>query len=152
MPLRFEMALLITLVAATAAPAQLAAPDKQKLKETLLAREKEGWEIIKKKDAASLKGFLADDFVGIFADGSRLTKAELIKLLPDFNFSSYAIEAETDVVAPTKDVGILLYRMTFTLAIKDAKPEKLTVYSSSAYVLRDGKWLNVFYQETPLKK
>jgi len=150
MSIRTLTAVLLVLLAVPAARAQ--APDQQKLKETLLTLEKSGWEFIKKKDVAGMKGFLADDFQAIFVDGSRVTKADLLKMLPDFNFTDYRIEADTAVIVPTKDVGILLYRMTFTLGLKDAKPEKHTVYAASSYVLRDGKWLNVYYQETALKK
>jgi hypothetical protein len=150
MSMRTLTALLLVLLVAPAAPAQ--APDNTKLKETLFALEKEGWEIIKKKDAAALKAYLSDDFQAIFVDGARVTKADFLKMLPDFNLVDYQLEADTELVVPTKDVGILLYRMTFTLGIKDAKPEKHTVYAASSYVLRDGKWLNVYYQETALKK
>ena len=74
-----------------------------------------------------------------------------LKITPDFKLDSYAIEGKADIVVLTPDAATLIYRITYTSAIKDEKPRKVTVLSSSTYVRRSGKWLNVFYQETPAK-
>lgn len=127
------------------------AGDRAKLRDALMEREKESWEMMKKKDVPALRDFLADDVVLIFNDGARLSKAEFLKLTPDFKLESYAIEGKADIVVLTPDAATLIYRITYTSAIKDDKPRKVTVLSSSTYVRRGGKWLNVFYQETPAK-
>lgn len=122
--------------------------DRAKLRDTLMEREKDSWEMMKKKDVPGLRDLLADDAVLIFNDGARLSKAEFLKLTPDFTLDSYTIEGKADLVVLTPDAATLVYRITYTSAIKAEAPHKVTVLSSSTYVRRGGKWLNVFYQET----
>jgi len=56
-----------------------------------------------------------------------------------------------DIVVPTPDVATTLYRIADTSTVKDEKPKKVPVVSSSTYVRRGGKCVNVFYQETLIK-
>jgi hypothetical protein len=44
----------------------------------------------------------------------------------------------------------LLYRLTYTTAMKNAKAVTFKVASASTYALRDAKWWSVLYQETPI--
>lgn len=127
------------------------AKDREKLRDTLMQREKDSWEMVKKKDVASLRDFFVDDAVLIFNDGSRFSKAEFLKIAPDFKLDSYAIEGKGEIVVLTSDAATLVYRITYTSAIKDGKAKKVTLLSSSSYVRRDAKWLGVVYQETSAK-
>jgi hypothetical protein len=130
--------------------AALAQDDKAKLRDTLLELEIASWQYTKEKNAAAMNGFLADDAVLIFYDGSRYTKPQFVKF--DFQVASFTVDrksAELMVAAP--DVAILLYRVTYASGIKGAAPTTATVSASDTYVRRGGKWLGLFYQETQVK-
>jgi hypothetical protein len=130
---------------ASAQPADPAA-----LLTTLMALEKGSWQYVKDKNVAGLQNYLADDGLLIFGDGSRHGKAELVKALADFRLDSFTIDPKAEVKVWTPDVATLLYRLTYTSAMKDAKAVTLKVASASTYVRRNGKWWSVLYQETPI--
>jgi len=128
----------------------VAQDDKAKLRDTLLELEIGSWQFVKDKNAAAMNGFLADDGVLIFYDGTRYTKAEFVKF--DFDLSSFTVDrASAELLVAAPDVAILLYRVTYASGTKGGKPETATVSAADTYVRRDGKWLSLLYQETRLK-
>jgi len=146
----FLLGILLMLIGITPVQADDAA-DRAKLRDSLMEREVESWGMMKKKDVAAMREFLADDVVLIFYDAVRLSKPEMLKLTAECKLDSFTVEGKPDIVMPTPDVATILYRITYTSAAKDEKPRKVTVVSSSTYVRRAGKWSNVFYQETLVK-
>jgi ketosteroid isomerase-like protein len=144
------LALVFTLGGASQIQADDAA-DREKLLESLMKKEKESWEWTQKRDVAALKDFFADDAVLIFTDGARFDKASFLKFLADFTVESYTIEGKADLLLLTPDAATILYKLTYTSNAKGEKPRKVTVRASSSYARRGGKWVNVFYQETPVK-
>ncbi len=128
----------------------LAQDDKAKLRDTLLELEIGSWQFVKDKNAAAMNGFLADDAVLLFFDGSRYTKAQMMKF--EFDVASFTVDrTSAELLLATPDAAILLYRVTYASAAKGAKPTTATVSASDAYVRRGGKWLSLYYQETQLK-
>ena len=116
---------------------------------TLMELEKGSWQFVKSKNLAGMQNYLADDGLLIFGDGSRYSKAEFLKVIPDFRLDSFTIDPKAEVKVWTPDVATLLYRITYASAMKDAKAVTLKVTSASTYVRRNGKWWSVLYQETP---
>jgi hypothetical protein len=57
--------------AALAVPALAQSPDIDRLREELMALEKGSWGFMRDKNYDAMKGFLADDALLIFSDGSR---------------------------------------------------------------------------------
>jgi hypothetical protein len=47
-------------------------------------------------------------------------------------------------------VAILTYRFSWTGGDPGQAPATTTVYATSVWRLRGGKWQSVFYQETPI--
>jgi hypothetical protein len=130
----------------------LAQDDRTKLRDTLLELEIGSWQFFKDKNTEAMKGFLADEAVLIFSDGSRYTKTEFLKLMPDFRLDSFTVDAKSaELLVASPDVAALLYRITYTTAAKGAKPDTVTVSASDTYVRRSGKWLSLFYQETQVR-
>jgi hypothetical protein len=123
--------------------------DKAALLGTLMKLEIESWQFLKEKNIDGAKDYLGDDALLIFGDGTRYSKAEYLKVLPDFRLDSLNIEPNAEIRIWTPDVATLLYRVTYASALKDAKAVTLKVMSSSTYVRRNNKWLSVLYQETP---
>jgi len=125
-------------------------PDQAALLATLMKLEMESWQFLKEKNVAAAKNYLADDALLIFGDGMRYSKAEYLKVMPDFHLDSVNIGPNAELKIWTPDVATLLYRVTYGMALKDAKAVTLKVSSSSTYVRRNNKWLSVLYQETPV--
>ena len=129
---------------ATAQPADPAA-----LLATLMALEKGSWQFVKDKNVAGMQNYLADDAVLIFAEGTRYGKAAFVKALADFTLDSFTIDPAAEVKIWTPDVATLLYRLTYTSAMKNAKAVTFKVISASTYARRDGKWWSVLYHQRP---
>jgi hypothetical protein len=125
--------------------------DVAKLRDELMALEKASWGYVRDKNLDGMRGYLADDALLIFADGTRYNKREMLALIPDFRVDSVTIEPTYAVRLISPDVASLLYRVTYTSAVKGAKAETVKVLSSSVYVRRNNKWWSVLYQETPTK-
>jgi Domain of unknown function (DUF4440) len=135
-------------VAAWSSMAAAQPADPAALLATLMELEKGSWQYVKSKDLAAMKNYLADEAVLIFGDGSRYTKAEFLKAIPDFTLDSFTIAPNAEVKVWSPDVATLLYRLTYASAMKDAKAVTLKVMSASTYVRRNSKWWSVLYQET----
>ena len=143
---------LIGAAMALAAPAAFAqSADTLKLRDELMALEKASWGYMRDKDYDGMKGYLANDGLLIFNDGTRFNKRETLELMKDYKLDSFTIEPTYAVRMITPDVATLLYRVTYTSSVKGAPMTTAKTLSSSVYVRRDGKWCSVLYQETPIK-
>jgi len=126
-------------------PAQ--AQDHAKLRHTLMQAEAASWEWVRTKNVAALQDYFADDALLIFCDGSRYGKAEFLKALPGISIDTIVIDKATSgVIAISPDVATLLYKVSYKNGNTTCKAA-----SASTYVRRNGKWLSVLYQETPVK-
>jgi hypothetical protein len=125
-------------------PAAKAAAE-EKIADVLLKREKGMWESLRERREAT-DADLADDYVAVLADGRRLTRRQFLDALADYTLRSYAL-SDVRAVRLTADAAVLSYRVKTTFTYKgDAGTE--TVWVSSAWARRDGRWVNVLYQET----
>jgi uncharacterized protein (TIGR02246 family) len=123
--------------------------DKTALLSELMKLEAASWQSLKDRNASAMNKYLADDAVLIFGDGSHFTKSEFIKAMPDIRLDSFTIEPNAEIKVWTPEVATLLYRITYTSAMKDANASTTKVLSSSTYVRNNGNWLSAIYQETP---
>jgi uncharacterized protein (TIGR02246 family) len=122
--------------------------DKAKLLDTLWKLELDSWELLKKQDVAASKAFFPEDAVLIFSDGSRYNKEEFLKFTAEYKLESYKAEDKPELLMLSPDVAIVIYEITYTGTEKGEDKETSTVVASSTYVRRNGKWVDVFYQET----
>jgi hypothetical protein len=120
------------------------------VRETLLRLEKAGWEALKEKERAAATANIADDFVAIMADGERQNRADFLKLLTDMILTDYSLSGVA-FTQLTPDAAVLTYKMKTDYTYK-GQAMKETVWVSSAWARRDGKWMNVLYHETRLTK
>lgn len=141
------LAVLATAIGAPMAMAQQT--DSAALLAALLKLESESWQFLKDRDVAAAKNYLGDDALLIFGDGTRFTKEQYLKVMPDFRLDSITIAPGAEIKVWTPDVATLLYRVTYASAMKDAKATAMKAMAASTYVRRNGKWLSVLYQETP---
>lgn len=127
------------------------APNADTADATLIDLEKNSWQAWKNRDADFYKTFLSDDHVEISAGGvsNKLdvleTVASPICQVKNFQLEQFKLTKLADGVA------LLTYRaMQETLC--RGRPLPTPVWVSSLYVLRQGRWVNAAYQQTPVAK
>ena len=125
--------------------------DTAKLRDALMALERQGWEYMKERDRPAMRRFLADDLVQIYSDGSRYFKSEFLDYMIDYRLDSYEIEPTYAVRVISPDVAMLVYRVTSRGAARFTRTTTDKVLATSLYVRRNGTWTSVLYQETPNK-
>ena len=136
-------------IAADAALAQ--AQDTSRLLAELLALEMKAWQDCKDRNVAGLEAFNTRDAVIIFSDGTPLSTAAFLKLVPDYTFDKIDVEkANARLHMVSGDVATLLYRVTYASALKGAKLETTKAQVASTYVRRESRWQCALYQETRL--
>jgi len=101
------------------------------------------------RDPDKVKALMTKDHVAVtsYYEGP-LDRAGQLKSLPDIQLTEYAA-GKLKVVPLTKDA----FLVTYPLAVKGnykGKELPAKVFASAVWVRRDGKWLEAFYQETPL--
>jgi len=113
----------------------------------LIAKENEVWEALKNKDKSADAQLLADDFVGLYDTGFG-NKSEHVKQMDDsYTLEEYAIR-DPRVLRLSPTMSLLLYESTCK-ATGDWVPYcSRPVYVSSLWTERDGRWLNLFSQDT----
>jgi hypothetical protein len=121
------------------------------LEESLIAKEKEVWEAFKRKDASALKGLLADDAYEVDDEGEISTKAQQIESLNDMNLTRYRM-SDLKVVVINKDAAIVRYKVMIEGSYKGEEFVPNWSIASAVWVNRAGKWQNILYQETKIKK
>ncbi|HEX8774781.1 MAG TPA: nuclear transport factor 2 family protein [Pyrinomonadaceae bacterium] len=121
---------------------------KSSVEDMLIAREKEVWELIKKKDIQGFATYLADDQVYVTNDGVH-TKAETVKSVAAGNLSELALD-EWKVLMLDKDAALVTYRVTAKGMVNGQEVSGVT-RESTLWAKRGGKWLAVFHQDTMVK-
>jgi len=134
----------------TTANANKAAEAKPPSESEIVAIEKSGWDLIKKKDVDGLGKLLTDDFIEIEDEGVYDKAASLASLkdydLTDITFSNWKM------LTIDKDAVILTYDVT-TKATSKGQPIPAGPYHAAAgYVNRAGKWLGISFQQTLSQK
>jgi uncharacterized protein (TIGR02246 family) len=117
------------------------------LEETLIAREKEVWEAIKKKDLQSFASFMAEDQLYISEVGVR-SKAESVKELGEAPTMPDAKLDDWKVLMIDKDAAIVTYRATVTPPACGPATAATVMHLSTVWAKRGGKWLVLLHQDT----
>ena len=98
----------------------------------------------------TLKGHMTEDHVTILTCARFANTADQLKVLSDWKFSEYKIDA-LKVKTLTKDVALVSYQATIK-GTYNGKEVPSPVQVAEVWVRRDGKWLQASYQETPLDR
>lgn len=97
---------------------------------------------------AMAKMVTANHFAVTSYYGGGQTKAEQLKGLPDHKVTEYGM-GPLKITMLNKETALVSYPLTLKGTYK-GKPLPERNVASAIYVLQDGKWLEAFYQETPL--
>jgi len=157
LPLAFSLLLALASVslaqetpkaAPSPAPSPKPAMSKAQIQKNLIAIEKKLWEGWKNKDAKPFKAALAADTVGISESGVE-GKAATLKSIAEGNcvVKSYSL-SDIKVTYFNSSTALLTYKGTQDATCGTMKVPP-SVWASSLYMLRGGKWYAVTHQETP---
>lgn len=118
------------------------------LESQILANERAVWDAAKTRDMQRFAKLVGDDARMIFASGV-MTKQEYMQAVAKRTITEYSIE-KFQAFLPNGETVITLYEATVagTSNGKAFPPSRLR--ESSVWVLRAGKWVAVWNQETPI--
>ena len=145
MRLLFVVLLLLSATVAPLASAQT--PGDERLLAELTALERASWEAALKDDKDFFRTYMAPEFKGLFADGTVAGREDFLRNMDDFHLVKYSM-GDVSLLRINEHAVMVLYRAGFEGVHKGKKLSQSGVESSSLYVRRDGKWLEIFYQET----
>ena len=145
MRLLFVVALLLSATVAPLASAQT--PGDERLLAELTALERASWEAALKDDKDFFRTYMAPEFKGLFADGTVADREDFLRNMDDFHLVKYSM-GDVSLLRINEHAVMVLYRAGFEGIHKGMPLAQSGVESSSLYVRRDGKWLEIFYQET----
>lgn len=132
--------------ATRAASTKRGGPSANSLEETLIAREKEVWDAIKKKELQRFASYLAEDQLYVSDDGVR-TKAESVKQLGEATIPDVRLD-DWKVLMIDKDAAIVTYRATAPAPACGPETAARVQRNTTVWAKRGGKWLAIFHQDT----
>lgn len=112
----------------------------------LIAKEKLTWDLVKKKDVNALGKMFAADFIEILDNGVN-DQAAALNNLKDFDVTDVTF-ADWKMVPIDKDAAILVYNLTIKGSYKGQAVPPGPYRAAAGWVMRDGQWLAIFFQET----
>jgi hypothetical protein len=118
--------------------------------EALIALEKQLWALLKQRELKAYASLMADDYYTILPDGKAYTKDQVIKFFEnEFVLEDYSL-SDFHVVMFNKEAGLIVYKAD-AQGINKGTEATSRAAAVSGWAKRDGKWLNVFYQEHFIK-
>jgi hypothetical protein len=114
--------------------------------EDVIGGDRAAWDALKRKDYAAFSDMLAPEFVDVTPEGV-MDKAGAVAALKTFELTDFTL-SDFKVVRIDDDAAITSYAAV-AKATAGGKPlPESKWYHSTVKVLRGGKWLAVFHQET----
>jgi len=121
--------------------------DENAVKEALIKLEKESWEAWKNHDSKFFEKFLSDDHVEI-GFGGPTDKAAVVASVGSSSCTvkTYSVD-RFELTILEANVAVLTYHASQE-TLCNGMPVPSPVWVSSVYLKREGRWLNVIYQQT----
>jgi len=112
--------------------------------------EKQAWEAWKTKNGAFFQTLLSEDSIQV-GSGGVANKATIVKDIasPMCEVRSYSMD-NFQMIMMDKKTAMVTYK-AMQDATCDGKILPASVWATSMYVKRDGKWVSNFHQETPVQ-
>lgn len=97
-----------------------------------------------------IKALMTDDHLAVTPWAGTQTRDDQVKTLPELKLSEYAAGKMTiRILGP--DAALVTYPLTMKGTFK-GKDVPAKNFASAVWVKKGGKWLEAYYQETPLEK
>jgi hypothetical protein len=113
--------------------------------EQFIRLESEVWEALANGDGETDGRLLSDDFLGVYTVGFADRAAHVAQLADGPTVSEFSL-GEARLMVLADDMVLLAYRAQFTRPGEDAAE---AVLISSIWREREGRWVNIFSQDTP---
>ena len=114
-----------------------------------ITKEKAIWDAIKVKDYDAFANMVANDAIEVVDVGIQ-DKAASVAGVKEFEPSEVVFN-DWKYVSIDKDAYVIVYNANVKGKFQGKEFAPQTVRASSAWAVRDGKWLAVFHQESPAK-
>lgn len=106
------------------------------------------WHALVDGDAVADAALLTDDFLGVYPTGFAGRADHAGQLAAGPTVASFAL-SEARLLVISDDAVMLSYRADSRSAAGTTHPEPTAMYVSSLWIHRDGRWQNLFSQDTP---
>jgi len=126
---------------------EVPAPDKTLLTE-LTNLERQSWEATLRDDLKFFESFLAEEAVGMLADGSLINRQQIIQNLADIHLKKSKM-GQTVLLRAGGNAALILDPASSEAVHKGVDERFAAVNGSALSVRRAGKWRQLFSQETP---
>lgn len=115
----------------------------------ILEHEQKVWQALVDGDAELDRQMLSDDFLGVYPSGFSDRSGHVAQLAAGPSMSAYEL-SEARLLPLGNHQVLLAYRADYQPY--DASPEDpwKAMYISSLWSFRNGRWVNVFSQDTPV--
>lgn len=123
----------------------------EQLLDELTALERQSWEATLKGDKEFFKTFLAKEAKGMLADGAVIGYEQIIKNLDGLELRNYTMGIAS-ILRVSKDSAMILYPASYEAVHKGTEERYSAVNCSALYERRNGRWQQLFYQETAAAK
>ena len=116
--------------------------------EFFVEREFQVWEALARGDASADRELLGSDFVGVYPTGFANRSDHADQLVDGPTVAAYVI-ADPRLIRLTESAVMLCYRADSRRVRGGLPGDEETMYVSSLWIERDGRWWNTFSQDTP---
>ena len=113
--------------------------------EQFVRLETEVWEALARGDGEADGRLLSDDFLGVYTVGFADRDAHVAQLADGPTVTHFAL-SEPRLMVLADDMVLLAYRAAFE---RPGEDESESVLISSIWQEREGRWVNIFSQDTP---
>jgi len=115
-----------------------------------MAKEKAVWAAFEKQDYKGFADMLDEQAVLVEGDGVQ-DKAGILKGIEGF-VPKDAVFSDWKFISLDKDAAVISYKLSFAGTANGQALPPSTVYATSAWVNRNGKWLAIYHQGTEVPK
>ena len=116
----------------------------------MIAKEKAAWDAFKRKDADAFKKTMAPEYVEV-TDAGVIDLAATVALMNDITFTEVNF-ADWKMTQIDKDLVLLTYTTTQKGTYKGQPFPDGSHRNGSAWINRNGEWLAIYFQDTPIAK
>jgi hypothetical protein len=114
--------------------------------ERAIANEKAIWGAEKKKDKNAFENLLADNYAEITVDDGYIDRETVLRGFDRNGLQDYSLGP---IKATIVNQGVILLTYEYHVKEMHEKMHEGNFVGSSIWAARAGKWVNVFFQETP---
>jgi hypothetical protein len=115
----------------------------------IIAKEKGAWDAFKRRDVDAFKKTMAPEYTAVVWSGPQ-DLATNVASMKDLELSDVTF-ADWKMTTIDKDAVLLTYTATVKASYKGKPIPEGPYREASAYVNRNGEWMNIYYQETLAK-